>query len=266
MTISAKVILDSTHHKDRLITLELEYPRYIHPEMMSHRVYSRNAQSSRAIPVEKSIKAVEESTWYPIFMMNKKGMAASDKVGIADIDEVMFWWDAAKQDAIYAATKLMELGVHKQIVNRLLEPFSTIKVVLSSTDFSNFFSLRIAEGAQQEMQELAYKMKEAINSSHSSNLDVGQWHTPYLREEEEDLPAANRVALSAARCARVSYLTHDGLRDPTRDYSLHDQLVSERHMSPFEHQATPGLSDRYYANFKGWIQYRKHIENGWKLK
>ena len=264
--ITAKIIKDSIHSGNRLTTLELEYPRYIHSELMTHRVFSRNAQSSRAIPVERMIQMVEESKWYPIFMMNKKGMAASDHISIYDIDDAQFWWDAAKEDAITAATKLMEVGVHKQIVNRLLEPFSTIKVVLSSTSFDNFFNLRLAEGAQQEIQELAYKMREAIDSSVPSSLDIGQWHLPYIREEEEELPTSKQVALSAARCARVSYLTHDGVRDLDKDYTLHDQLVSEKHMSPTEHQATPGISDRHYGNFKGWIQYRQHLESNWKLK
>lgn len=264
--ITAKIIKDSTHGGNRLTTLELEYPRYIHAELMTHRVFSRNAQSSRAIPVERMIKMVSESKWYPIFMVNKKGMAASKHISIWDTDEVQFWWDAAKQDAVYAAEKLMGLGIHKQIVNRLLEPFSTIKVVLSSTSFENFFNLRLAEGAQQEIQELAYKMKEAIDNSAPTQLDIGQWHLPYVREEESLLPASKQVALSAARCARVSYLTHDGTRDLEKDYTLHDQLVSEKHMSPTEHQATPGISDRYYGNFKGWIQYRQHLESNWKLK
>lgn len=264
--ITAKIIKDSIHSDNRLTTLELEYPRYILPEINTHRIFSRNSQSSRAIPVERMIQMVSASKWYPIFMMNKKGMAASNHISICDIDDAQFWWDAAKEDAITAATKLMELGIHKQIVNRLLEPFSTIKTVLSSTSFENFFNLRLAEGAQQEIQELAYKMKEAIDNSTPTQLDIGQWHLPYVREEESLLPASKQVALSAARCARVSYLTHDGTRDLEKDYTLHGQLVSERHMSPTEHQATPGIADRHYGNFKGWIQYRQHLESNWKLK
>ena len=264
--ITAKIIKDSIHSDNRLTTLELEYPRYIHPELMSHRIFSRNAQSSRAIPVERMIKTVDENRWYPIFMRNQKGMTASEKLTGEELSRAKHHWREAKAKALRSARDLLYTDVHKQIVNRLLEPFSTIKVVLSSTSFDNFFNLRLAEGAQQEIQELAYKMKEAIDNSTPTQLDIGQWHLPYVREEESLLPASKQVALSAARCARVSYLTHDGIRDLDKDYDLHDQLVSEKHMSPTEHQATPGVADRYYGNFKGWMQYRQHLESNWKLK
>ena len=264
--IDVKIIEDSIHGDDRLTTFELEYPRYIHPEIMSHRIFSRNAQSSRAIPVDKLIERVEKSNWFPVFMKNKAGMAASEPLEGTDLVYAKNQWLLAKEDAITRSKYLSLVGVHKQIVNRLLEPFSTIKVILSSTDFSNFFNLRIHPGAQQEIQILASKMKEALDSNLIANLDIGQWHLPYIRAEERDLPVDLLVKVSTARCARVSYLNHDGFRDIDKDLSLHDTLVKEGHMSPTEHVATPGVSNRYYGNFKGWIQYRKHLEYGWKLK
>lgn len=264
--ISAKIIEDSIHDKCRLTTLELEYPRYIHSEMNTHRTFSRNAQSSRAIPVDICIKRIEESSWYPYFMKNKPGMAASEPLEGEELRVAMGLWDQAKREAIRKAKQLKDLGIHKQTVNRLLEPFSTIKVILSSTDFSNFFNLRIHPGAQQEIQVLAESMRDAMAASTPTNLDIGNWHLPYIRTEERDLPTDLLVKVSTARCARVSYLSHDGFRDIDKDLSLHDTLVKEGHMSPTEHVATPAVSDRNYGNFKGWIQYRKHIEHGWKLK
>lgn len=264
--ISAKIIEDSTHGSVRLTTLELEYPRYIHSELMTHRVFSRNAQSSRAIPISRSIANIKETNWFPIFMRNKSGMAASEPLEGADLIYAKNQWLLAKEDAITRAEYLSSIGVHKQIVNRLLEPFSTIKVILSSTYFSNFFNLRIHPGAQQEIQVLAESMRDALDSSTPSQLDIGQWHLPYIREEERDLPIDLLVKVSTARCARVSYLNHDGFRDIDKDLDLHDTLVKEGHMSPTEHVATPAVSDRYYGNFRGWIQYRKHLEYGWKLK
>ena len=264
--ISAKIIEDSTHGSVRLTTLELEYPRYIHADFMSHRIFSRNAQSSRATPVDKLIERIENNEWYPHFMKNKPGMAASEALEGDELRIAIGLWDQAKREAIRKAKQLKDLGIHKQTVNRLLEPFSTIKVILSSTDFSNFFNLRIHPGAQQEIQVLAMNMKEAIELSTPNHIDIGQWHLPYIREEERDLPIDLLVKVSTARCARVSYLSHDGFRDIDKDLSLHDTLVKEGHMSPTEHAATPAVSDRYYGNFRGWIQYRKHLEYGWGLK
>lgn len=264
--ISAKIIEDSVHDGCRLTTLELEYPRYIHSELMTHRVFSRNAQSSRAIPVDKVIEKVEKDEWYPYFMKNKPGMAASEPLEGQDLIEAKGLWNQAKREAVRKAKQLSSLSIHKQTVNRLLEPFSTIKVILSSTEFDNFFSLRIHPAAQQEIQVLATKIRDAITDSIPARLDVGEWHLPYIREDERVLPTDLLVKISTARCARVSYLNHDGFRDIDKDLSLHNSLVKEGHMSPTEHVATPGISDKFYGNFRGWIQYRKHIEYGWKLK
>ncbi len=246
------------------LEMDSKYENFIANGIVVHN--SRNAQSSRAIPINKSIANIKETNWFPIFMRNKAGMAASEPLEGADLIYAKNQWLLAKEDAITRAEYLSSIGVHKQIVNRLLEPFSTIKVILSSTDFSNFFNLRIHHGAQQEIQVLAMNMKEAIELSTPNRLDIGQWHLPYIREEERDLPIDLLVKVSTARCARVSYLSHDGFRDIDKDLALHDTLVKEGHMSPTEHVATPAVSDRYYGNFKGWIQYRKHIEHGWKLK
>ena len=246
------------------LEMDSKYENFIANGIVVHN--SRNAQSSRAIPVDRAITAIRDSTWFPIFMKNKAGMAASEPLEGSDLIYAQNQWLLAKEDAITRAEYLASIGVHKQIVNRLLEPFSTIKVILSSTDFYNFFNLRIHPGAQQEIQLLAEAMRDAMSLSTPCQLDIGHWHLPYIRTEERDLPIDLLVKVSTARCARVSYLNHDGFRDIDKDLSLHDTLVKEGHMSPTEHVATPAVSDRYYGNFKGWIQYRKHIEHGWKLK
>lgn len=263
--ITAKIIKDSIYGKNRLTTFELEYPRYIHSEIMTHRVFSRNAQSSRAIPTRTCIDNVQGKIWYPIFMKNQKGMAASTPLLDDELMEAQELWRAAKYQAIYYATQLMDLGVHKQIVNRVLEPFSTIKVIVSSTEYSNFFDLRIAPGAQQEIQILATLMKQELELSTPDLLDIGQWHLPYLDYSEEELPLDTKIKISAARCARVSYLTHDKRRNILEDITLHNKLVSEKHMSPTEHQATPSALNAFNGNFKGWAQYRKHLENNWSI-
>lgn len=264
--IQTKIIADSIYNGIRLTTFELEYPRYIHAEVMTHRVFSRNAQSSRAIPVSKSIEILQRSDWYPVFMKNKKGMSAEEAIDPSEIDLARRHWKEAKDNAILSAIKLNELGVHKQVVNRLLEPFSTIKVILTATEFDNFFELRLSGGAQQEIQLLANSMGRDMIISKPTLMDLGQWHLPYVSPEEEGLPLATKAMLSAARCARVSYLNHDGQRDIEKDIDLHNQLLSSKHMSPFEHQATPYPGGSFVNNFRGWAQYRKHLELGWKLK
>ena len=246
------------------LEMDSKYENFIANGIVVHN--SRNAQSSRAIPVHKLIERVEDDKWYPIFMLNQAGMAAEKYPDDYQEDEAKLSWDLAKIAAIEYSKDLVELGIHKQIVNRLLEPFSKIKVILTSTSFSNFFALRIHPSAQQEIQELAALMKDSLDNSLPERLDVGQWHLPYLREEERVLDPKEQVKLSVARCARVSYLSHDGKRDIDRDFYLHDQLLSERHMSPFEHACTPGIKGGTYANFNGWIQYRYFIEKGWTLK
>jgi thymidylate synthase ThyX len=259
--IQAKVIRDSLYHS-RLTTLEVTYPSYIHAEVMTHRVFSRNFQSRRAIPVEKLIQKVRESNWYPMFMKNKPGMAATETMSGKDLDDAKAVWDLSREQACDNAARLAFIGCHKQIANRVLEPFSTITGIITATEWDNFFSLRIHPAAQQEMRVLAEKMKEALDSSKPTQLDVSHWHTPFISHDEEELPLDLRLKLSTARTARVSYLTHDGQRDIDKDIILHDSLRADRHMSPFEHVATPSISTGFSGNFRGWLQYRKYVEQG----
>lgn len=256
---NVKILKDSTHNGNRLTTFELEYPRYIHSEVLMHREFSRNSQSSRAIPVAKSIEILEKGGGtIPIFMRNRSGMAASERIEGADLTYCEEAWEYAKENAIDSAKELISLGVHKQIANRLLEPFLTIKTILSSTSFDNFFNLRIAPGAQQEIQHLAILMKELYTSSKPEQLDVCQYHLPYITEDEkEQYPVDTLKKLSTARCARVSYLTHGNVKSIVDDLRLHDQLLADKHASAFEHTATP--YPEKVSNFKGWLQYRKEV-------
>jgi len=263
--IKVRLLLDSiNHHGERLTTLELEYPRYIHSEFMTHRVFSRNAQSSRAIPVEKLIERVKTNPVMPIFMENQKGMAASKKLEGLELEHAQTVWLEAKDAAILYAEELNRQGIHKQVVNRILEPFSTIKVIVSSTEWDNFFKLRIAPDAQQEICELATQIKQAMDVSEPKLLNNGEWHLPLLRREDHrELTLIEKIKVSVARCARVSYLTHNGLRDIQEDIKLYDRLLESKHMSPFEHVACP-LSNpfnRWSSNFKGWLQHRTLVEN-----
>lgn len=301
MTISAKIIADSRSEYSRLTSLQLRYPRFIHAEFMTHRVFSRNASSSRAIPVERLIADVLADTAMPMHWgANQKGMQAESEcneqviVGFGS-DDYAFGtreeaWREARDRAIEMAKSFNTAGYHKQIVNRLLEPFSHINVLVSSTEWENFFQLRDHPDAQPEIQVLARAIKKAMAENTPKLLQPGEWHLPYVTDEdygweyqclEGDTPKhfathsnEDLIKISCARCARVSYLTHDGKQPSIEsDLKLYDRLVGSvpLHASPAEHVATP--DGRYsfagewhnsdqHGNFKGWRQHRKMLPNG----
>lgn len=268
MTISAKIIADTISPVGkRITTLQLRYPRYIHAEFMTHRQFSRNASSSRAIPIEQLIKDVLEDKVEPVFMENQKGMAASVPLTGWRLATAKLLWDQARSKAISSAHSLAAQGVHKQIANRLLEPFSHINVLVTSTEWDNFFNLRIAPGAQQEICELAKAMKKSMDDSIP---EEGVIHLPYIDSEDEK--HFNNIVydlqkISVARCARVSYLNFENKKSYEDDMRLFTQLYDNKHMSPFEHSAFAMFEpDRSSRNFKGWIQFRESIEAAWKEK
>lgn len=264
MTIEAKVIAHSSHPGcPDLITLQLKYPRFIHSEFMTHRVFSRNASSSRAIPVKRMIQDVLDDPAMPIeWGSNKPGMQAGSAVD----DDVEFQskhsWIRARDYAVREAEYLASNGLHKQIVNRILEPFQHISVVCTATDWDNFFALRDHEAAQPEIRELARQMRKAIEISVASG---DKWHLPYVTNADWYIAYREGegwdflASISAARCARVSYLNHDGSKaDITKDLELASMLRAERHASPFEHQARPTPGERH-ANLNGWKSYRSEL-------
>lgn len=287
-TISAKVIADSiSDNGKRITTMQLRYPRFIHAEFMTHRQFSRNASSSRAVPVSRLIADMQDDPAMPlVWGKNQKGMQADEECSTMvvvprtiSVDDLgtptqtknfalsnQDAWLIAMDNAIKMARYFDEAGYHKQIVNRLLEPFSHINVVVTATEWSNFFALRLHRDAEPHMQMLALAMKQAMDKSSPETLARGQWHTPYVhrdnRTKEDDFAA---VKLSVARCARVSYLTHDGKEPyPDEDLKLYDRLVGSvpLHASPAEHQAMPdpgGQWPHQWGNFQGWVQYRKTL-------
>ncbi|MBV8531573.1 MAG: FAD-dependent thymidylate synthase, partial [Candidatus Eremiobacteraeota bacterium] len=149
--------------------------------------------------------------------------------------------------------------VHKQELNRILEPFLWHTVIVTATEWENFFALRCAANAQPEIRAAALHMREAIAASRPQTVAAGEWHTPLLQSDESALDVELRRKLSAARCARVSYLTHAGNREVGKDLELYERLRADRHLSPFEHVATPANDASFHANFRGWIQMRAEI-------
>lgn len=286
--ISAQVIEASYHHEKvrPLITMQLRYPRFIHSEFMTHRVFSRNAGSSRAIPVAKMIEQVRNDPAKPIHWgKNQAGMQANEeldaKVLISDgygcnqawaatVDEA---WGQAAREASCIAEAMSLAGYHKQVVNRLLEPFQFMHVIVTATEWDNFFELRAHKDAQPEIQELAYCMLQAARSANLrfiqqhqrldvkwNQVDPDDWHLPYVTNDERaTLRLPILLAVSAARCARVSYLKHDGTASSVaEDVRLFLRLVGSAplHASPIEHQGY-GAGGATSGNFKDFIQFRQ---------
>lgn len=265
--VKARVILDSRNpfNAVRLITYELTYWRAIHAECMTHRQWARNAQSSRAIPAARRMQRVLENPVRPCrWGKNQKGMQPKDEnLSTEETVEAEAAWRAAADQAWASAKELDRLGVHKQWVNRLLEPFDTITTIVTATEWDNFFCLRCHPTAQDEFQILAWKMADLYYRD--SKPVTRRCHLPYVEPGELPDSSYEKAAMvSAARCARVSYLNHDGSApDLDKDLTLAGRLLLDGHHSPFEHQAeaTVGMSAvAGSGNLKGWEQHRKVLE------
>lgn len=279
--IDAKIVCDSIGPNGvRLTTFVLTYPRFIHSEFMTHRAISRNASSSRAIPVKKQIQMVIDNPAIPLaFTKNQKGMQGGAALEEEAHEAAVTAWLEGRDRAVAVANALADLEVHKQYANRVLEPWAHITVVATATDWANFFALRCHEMAQPEIHALADLMYALYSANAPRTLQEGQWHLPFISKEDEfethgELNAGETVQelidtlikRSVARCARVSYLNHDGI-PPTleQDLQLYQRLVGSApiHASPAEHQAqaVDYPSFIFSGNLRGWIQYRKTLLN-----
>ncbi|WKV20501.1 putative FAD-dependent thymidylate synthase [Pseudomonas phage 16Q] len=264
MTITAKIIAHSiAPNGQQIVTFELEYQRFIHAEFLTHRLFSRNAASSRAIPVKTIIDQVKNNPAMPIHWgLNQSGMQAKEALSRPLEISARWLWRQAAEVAARIAGSMEKLGLHKQATNRILEPFQTMKTVMTATCMDNFFWLRNHEDAQPEIKELARIMWEALQDSTPFELKPGEWHTPYvwvgrnakgeiaygletgeftedgLRVYEE-LSLENALKVSSSCCAQVSYRKLDDTLEKAQ--MVYKRLVESEpvHASPFEHQATP---------------------------
>ena len=276
--IKAEVVADSIGPSGvRLTTFVLTYPRFIHAEFMTHRMLSRNASSSRAIPVKRQIEMVVTEPVIPLaFTRNQKGMQGGEALSGEAHDKAVEIWLKARDAMVMYANQLVELEVHKQYANRLLEPFANITVVATATDWDNFFALRCDGQAQPEIHALADLMYDKRSASTPIRLGKNSWHLPFISKEDlietREFCRANQgygitatlVKRSVAKCARVSYLNHDGTKSTIeQDLQLYSRLVvaAPIHASPAEHQAKATDAKGYSGNFRGWKQYRKTLKN-----
>ena len=294
----AKILADSiAPNGARLTTFLISIPKFIQAELNTHRMLSRNSASTRAVPAAKMRQRVIDDPVLPVFWgKNQAGMQAAEELSDADQINVEHngsvfgmqvgtttsrgaareaWLEGAKE-AVALAQHLSEgRGLHKQIANRVLEPFLFVEVVVSATEWANFWRLRCHKDAQPEFRVVAEKMHALYLENVPMGLALGQWHLPWIDLEDvntvgialEGPEAVKRV--SVARSARLSYLTHEGKRDVRDDLALCERLAASGHWSPFEHVARPiDLPLKGYAedgsprcgNFIGWHQYRADLD------
>jgi thymidylate synthase ThyX len=294
MTIEARIELDSTNALGvRLTTWVIRYPRFFHAEVMTHRMFSRNASSSRAIPVKTQCDRIEAEPAMPVeWGANKPGMQATEVLLPENEAKAKAVWLRLMKACVDGGRELADLQVHKQIANRVAEPWSHIAVVLTGTEFANYFALRYHPDAQPEFRVLATIMAELYQKSVPKFLGEQEWHLPFIQPGERDaldLRNSDLIKVSTARCARVSHLKHDGKKASVEEeLALFDKLAAGKplHASPTEHQATPfyrelglnvpawrypfdikwdhkkGMLDLnmpWSGNLRGWFQHRQGL-------
>ena len=269
-TITAKILAHSFNPEtsSEVVTFECEYPLVIHAHVLTHRVFSRNTASQRAIPVKTMIRAVKDNPYIPLtWGKNQPGMVAKDEE-VDNPEEAMKAWLDARDLAVMQAERLDRLGLHKQHTNRLLAPWQHTKVILTTSDLENFFNLRLGSDAQPEVQALATAMQAAYAASTAKFLYKGDWHLPYIDKNEgkyfyadQEVTLEQAKAISVACCAAVSYRAEGMTLE--KALAIYDKLgvgTEHFHASPFEHVCTPWTMDQEVelGNLEGFHQLR-HI-------
>ena len=291
MPIRAHIVAHSKHPQTNreIITFEGNFHRFLTAEVNTHRVISKNGQSSRAVPLASAIQYILDDTAMPVYWgQNQRGMVADNQIEDSKIEKAKRVWLNARDSMIEHARELEALGVHKQLTNRLIENFSYQRAVFTATTYDNLFWLRLHKDAQPEFQPFVQEMYDAVIASTPRILQIGEWHTPYFRDgywsPDMDVPLEEALKISGSCCAQVSYRKLDDSLDKANLVFDNLHLFDEddevrRHSSPVEHQATPidytlenpvvpgvthlNVKDGTLssANFEDFIQYRQLIPN-----
>jgi thymidylate synthase ThyX len=264
----AKIIKDSEHFNGgRLTTMELLIPTCVLAQFNTHRMFSRNAASMRAIPTKRIVSSTLADPYEPEWLSNKPGMQGGEPIAHPRL--ARFGWRIALRIMAVFTLALARLGLHKQVVNRLLSPWAYTKVVVTGTDeaWANFLALRADSHADPALQRVAEDAAACLAESTPHVLQIGDWHLPYLDQTLPRGPHGRKQGIiqSVARCARVSYSTFETPEVASsfeKDQDLYVKLLESdpKHASPAEHQACAVLSADQGGNFgPGWMQYRKTL-------
>ena len=263
---SAQIVAGSIANGQKVRTYELTYPRFIHSEIMTHRMFSRNTASSRAIPVNKFVNSLAyvPNELFERLGLNQSGMQAQDiQLTETQYSELSKGFVKYRTNIIEFTKLCQSLDLHKQIINRFIEPLMHITCIVTATDMDNFFAQRCHPAAQPELQSLAFKMLKCEIDFKFNSLYYGQWHLPYVTEQEnKDLSFRELRKMSVARVASVSYIKHGEELTKERCDAIYDKLLEGGHWSPFEHVCTPmapNNKDHYSGNLKGWSMFRKEF-------
>lgn len=251
------------------ISVSSDYHNFLANGITVHNCFSRNASSSRAVPVERTIQNILNDPWVPSDVYkNCKGMQGKDIVNEEDYAIFCEEWRDAAFKAIEVAHKMIDNGFHKQHINRILEPFTKIKVIVTATEWDNFFKLRLSPDADPEIQHLAKAIKMAMDAVSNTYIYInahGGRTLPYVNFDEMDAIDDLRILtlISAARCARVSYLNHDGSKpDILKDLALAKRLIDSGHMTPFEHQCRYSFDTGFQYNLRDFQSARYMLDHG----
>lgn len=349
---NCKIVADNINtFGNRITTFKLTYPRIVHAELMTHRLFSRNAASSRAIPVRKMIESVRNNMFTPLAIQKAhKGMQGTDYFEGVELEQAKQLWVESAELAIQQAEKMERFGISKQLVNRVVEPYQYYQVLVTATEWENFFELRCPQYGNNEqgyfkskkdtlrhlqgrgvditnllkstdiewqkinksqaeihIQRIAEMMWDTYNESKPKRLNAGEWHIPFgdriqLTYTDYDFNGIitneginKKLKIATARAARISYTTlgDNPKIDYEADIKLHDRLLADNHMSPFEHCARAMTEEEYQSfrkgehevdlidnseneywqieadsgepgwcnNYRGFIQYRYLVEN-----
>lgn len=268
-----QILADSLNSEtgDRLTTFLLHrFPKCLLAELNTHRVFSRNAASSRAMPIKKVIEQIKADPFIPVWTSHQAGMQGGESLSDRAKESATHVWLSSRDEAIERVEQLLELGIAKQNANRLLEPWLTVPVLVTATDWENFWELRCDPGAQPEFRAIALEMRESYGNSKPLDLKPGEWHIPFREgipivvsdgiSENVEKSLSKALQIATARAARLSYQNHMGLIGHAKDFELHDRLLESKHLSPFEHCAQARPTNGRWRNFSGFRSYRAHLE------
>ena len=263
---SAQIVAGSIANGQKVRTYELTYPRFIHSEIMTHRMFSRNAASSRAIPISKMLESLvlDPEDLFERLGLNQSGMQAQEiQLNESELAGFRNSFREYRNKLLRMAEDCVTINLHKQIANRFLEPLMHMTSIVTATDMGNFFAQRCHPDAQPELQSLAFKMLKCELDYEFKKMNYGQWHLPYVTLEEKKAWSFRELRkMSVARVASVSYIKHGEELTKERCYAIFDKLLNGGHWSPFEHVCTPmapNNKDHYSGNLKGWSMFRKEF-------